>query len=71
MSDKLATVILVKGDKAESVFVGGDHEKAKEIARNMFEKPPAGATRVLVMSEKMGTFFHRKIKTLPVAVAKK
>jgi hypothetical protein len=71
MSDKLATVVLVKGDKAESVFVGRDHEKAKEIARGLFEKPPVGADRVLVMSEKMGTFFHRKIKSLPVAVAKK
>ena len=71
MSDKLATVILVKGGKGESVFVGGDHERAKEIARGLFEKPPAGAERVLVLSEKMGTFFHRKIKSLPVAVVKK
>ncbi len=67
MSEKLCVVLVVKGEKVELAFAGTDHERAKIVARNILDKPAAGLTRVSVLSEKMGTFFHRKVKTLPIA----
>lgn len=67
MSEKLSVVLVVKGEKVEVAFAGADHERAKIVARNVLDKPPAGLTRVSVLSEKMGTFFHRKHKSLPLA----